>query len=255
MSVYAGRIREALRGAVDVRALAEAWQALHPGQVSKALRPALAAFLARAREAITSALRAVLGRLWPEAHLLGELAAQAAVDGLESVDWGRWTPGDWEAAQEAAGAGLRQLLAEAGIRIKSIAETRLEELAAVLEATLASDITQREMDQPVPVTNSVQSLTAQLVQVLDNPRNAELVAWTEIARAQSSAALRIYAEDGITHVEWSTAEDARVCPLCDANEAAGPVPAGAAFPSGAVFPPQHPRCRCALLPVLPAVAA
>jgi hypothetical protein len=50
-------------------------------------------------------------------------------------------------------------------------------------------------------------------------------------------------------VEWVTAEDGRVCEFCDANEAAGPQFPGQTFPSGATQPPQHPRCRCAILPV------
>ena len=111
------------------------------------------------------------------------------------------------------------------------------------------------MDQPKPVTLSVQSLADQLRDVLDNPSRAELVAQTEIARAQSSAALREYAESAVERVEWSTAEDAKVCPRCDADEAAGPVPIHTAFPSGNLMPPGHPRCRCALIPAaLPALA-
>ena len=67
--MYAARISDALRGAIDTRKLAEAWAALHPGAftesdsdsgiktgiksgtksgVAKAVNPALAAFLARA---------------------------------------------------------------------------------------------------------------------------------------------------------------------------------------------------------------
>jgi SPP1 gp7 family putative phage head morphogenesis protein len=255
MAIYAKQLRDALAAAFDPAALAAAWIALHPKGTGSVSRPALAQFLSRAREAITAALKRVLDRLWPEAWVLGEKSAEALTAGLETPDWGTWKPGDYEAAQEIAGPGLRQLLAEAGIRIKSIADSRLEELSAVLEQTLASDEVTREMDQPKPVTLSVQSLADQLRDVLDNPGRAELVAQTEIARAQSSAALREYAESAVERVEWSTAEDAKVCPRCDADEAAGPVPIHTAFPSGNLMPPGHPRCRCALIPAaLPALA-
>jgi SPP1 gp7 family putative phage head morphogenesis protein len=255
VAVYSERIRQALAGAFDTTALAAAWIGLHPKGTGSVSRAALGQFLSRAREAITSALQRVLGRLWPEAWVLGQKSAEAIVAGLEEPGWGTWTPGDYEAALEVAGPGLRQLLAEAGIRIKSIAESRLEELSGVLERTLASDETTREMNGPRPVTLSVQSLAAQLEEVLDNPSRAELVAQTEIARAQSSAALREYAESAVERVEWSTAEDAKVCVRCEADEAAGPVPIHTAFPSGNLMPPGHPRCRCALIPAaLPALA-
>jgi SPP1 gp7 family putative phage head morphogenesis protein len=251
VSIYAKAIAAALREAFDVPALAAAWAGLHPkgtGDVSAAV---LRQFLGRARQAITSALQRVLGRLWPEGWVLGQRSADAILAGVDDVDWGAWTPGDWEAAQEIAGPGLRQLLAETGIVIRSIAESRLEELSAVLEQSLSSDEVTREMNGPKPLTLSVQSLADELRGVLDNPARAELVAQAEIARAQSAAAMRQYAESGVAEVEWSTAEDAKVCPRCDVAEAAGPVAIGTAFPGVEVAaPPGHPRCRCALIPVV-----
>ena len=251
MSIYTAAIAAALREAFDVPALAAAWLGLHPDGTGDVSRPVLAQFLGRAREAITSALRRVLGRLWPEGWVLGQKSADAILEGTGDVDWGAWTPGDWEAAQEIAGPGLRQLLAEAGIVIKSIAESRLEELSDVLERSLSSNVTEREFNGPKPLTLSVQSLADELRSVLDNPARAELVAQAEIARAQSAAAMRQYAESGVREGEWSTAEDAKVCPRCDEAEAAGPVPLGALFPGVEVpMPPGHPRCRCALIPVV-----
>jgi len=63
--------------------------------------------------------------------------------------------------------------------------------------------------------------------VLDNPDRAELVAQAEIARAQASAARQVYAETGRTEVEVSTAEDDKVCPICDAAAKLGAHPLGA----------------------------
>lgn len=249
MSIYAKQIAAALRDAFDVPALAAAWIGLHPRGTGDVSRPVLKQFLSRAREAITSALQRVLGRLWPEGWVLGQKSADAVLAGVEDVDWGTWTPGDYEAAEQIAGPGLRQLLGEAGIIIRSIAETRLEELSDVLERSLSSDVTQREFNGPVPLTLSVDSLARELENVLDNPSRAELVAQAEIARAQSAAAMRAYAEDGVAEVIWSTAEDAKVCPRCDEAEAAGPVALGTVFPGVEVpAPPGHPRCRCAVVP-------
>jgi hypothetical protein len=81
--------------------------------------------------------------------------------------------------------------------------------------------------------------------VLDNPRNAEMVAQAEIARAQATAARQVYLETGRTEVEVSTAEDDKVCPICDAARKLGAHPIGEP-----PLVPLHPRCRCAELPVL-----
>ena len=244
--MYAARIQAAVSGAVDADKLAAGWVALHPGSVSKAIPAALSAFLSRAGAAIRNALRGVLGQAAAEGWVLGNRAALAAAGGLADVDWGGWTPGDYAAAEQIAGPGLRQLLDEQGIRIKSIADSRLEELSAVLEETLRSDAIRREPGtSPLPPFLSVGDLASRLKSVLDNPDRAELVAQAEIARAQATAARQVYAETGRTEVEVSTAEDSKVCPVCEAAAALGAHPLGAP-----PLVPLHPRCRCAELPVL-----
>jgi len=263
--LYAARISDALRGAIDTRKLAEAWAALHPGAFSddapaaKAVNPALAAFLARAAQAIRDALAAVLGQLWPEAWVLGQQAAQAVLEGAR-VDWRGWTPGDHAAAEQIAGDGLQRLLADADITIRSIAESRVNELADVLEAALASDVREIEpyhkppgvysMQDVLPARNSIGDLAAKLENVLDNPARAKMVAHTEMARAQSAATLESYAQTGVRERSWLGAGDAKECPVCDANEAQGAVPMGQPFTGGVLAPPQHPMCRCALMPVV-----
>lgn len=215
------------------------------GHATKAISPVLSAFLKAAREAITRALASVLRKVYTEGWVLGQLAARAAVS-LAEVDWGAWTPGDAAAAEAIAGPGLRQLLANDGIQIKSITESRLEELADVLEATLASDEVHRPpLPEPLPPVLSVGDLARQLKDVLDNPANAELVAQAEIGRAQAEAARTVYGESGVAEVEISTAADDKVCPVCEAAEKVGPHPVGVA-PMVLL----HPRCRCAELPVL-----
>lgn len=245
MDIYAGQIREAMSGAIDTDKLAEAWQALHPEAVSKALSPILSQFLARAAAAITRALSAVLPNVWTEGWVLGQQSAYAlTING--DVDWGNWKPGDHRAAAAIAGPGLQQLLAERDIRIKSIAQSRLQDLADVLERTLASDVTHRQpLPAPLEPSLSVGDLARQLKDVLDKPERAELVATTEIARAQAEASRTVYRETGRSEVEISTAEDDKVCPVCSAAEEAGPHPIGQP-----PMVPIHPRCRCAELPVL-----
>jgi hypothetical protein len=276
VSIYAGQIQRAMSSAIDTTKLAEAWQALHPAEVgkavgsaspakvglipppvqpagvrgtgspaAKAISPILSQFLARASAALIRALSGILPNAWTEGWVLGQLSAQAVLNDGQ-IDWGAWKPGDHRAATAIAGPGLQQLLAERQIRIKSIAATRLQELADVLEATLASDVTERPLlPAPLPPQLSVGSLAAQLRDVLDMPERAQLVAQTEIARAQAEASRVVYRETGRAEVEISTAEDDKVCPVCAAAEEAGPHPIGQP-----PMVPIHPRCRCAELPVL-----
>jgi hypothetical protein len=259
VTIYAGRIRRELKGAVDTRKVAEAWAALHPAAfeslaaadaaehaAAKAVPSALAAFLARFGQALADALRSVLPDAWTEGWALGQQSAQALAADLADVDWGGWSPGDVEAAIEVAGPGLRQLLAGQHVTIKSIADSRLEELADVLAEYLSSDVAIRpELPEPLPPQFSVQALADALEDVLDNPSRAYMVAQSEIARAQGAAAEWVFRQMSIMQVQVSTAADARVCERCAAAEAAGPQPVGT-YRLGL-----HPLCRCALIPVMP----
>jgi SPP1 gp7 family putative phage head morphogenesis protein len=96
--------------------------------------------------------------------------------------------------------------------------------------------------------DSTDTLARDLRGVLDDPAWAERIAVTEISRAVSAATLNTYQANGITQVSWITAPDQRTCVICINNESAGALPIGANFPSGAPYPPQHPSCRCSLLP-------
>jgi hypothetical protein len=65
------------------------------------------------------------------------------------IDWSAWTPADHAAADAIAGPRLQELLDAAGIELP-VARSRIGELSAILEATLTSDVTTREMGGPVP---------------------------------------------------------------------------------------------------------
>jgi SPP1 gp7 family putative phage head morphogenesis protein len=82
---------------------------------------------------------------------------------------------------------------------------------------------------------------------------AELVARTEIARANSQGALVSYREARdqgvVVRKEWLIADD-DCCDDCQENADAGAIDVDDDFPSGDDSPPQHPRCRCAVSPVV-----
>jgi hypothetical protein len=59
--------------------------------------------------------------------------------------------------------------------------------------------------------------------------------------------MKTYQEYGLEQQEWQAITP---CDKCAMNEGAI-VTIGSPFPSGVTQPPQHPHCRCALLPVIP----
>lgn len=85
---------------------------------------------------------------------------------------------------------------------------------------------------------------------------AQLIAETEIGLANSGGALDGYLvarDDAGVDVrkEWLTAEDDLVDEdICQANAEQGPIDLDEAFQSGHMSPLGHPRCRCALVPVV-----
>ena len=79
---------------------------------------------------------------------------------------------------------------------------------------------------------------------------ARMIARTETIRAFSDATLNRYSESGIRGVvgeaELQSAQDGKVCPICQGLEALGAIPIEEA--RGVI--PVHPNCRCAWLPVV-----
>jgi len=77
---------------------------------------------------------------------------------------------------------------------------------------------------------------------------ADVIARTETAAADVEGNVSLYIEAGVEKLEWVTAEDDKVSDLCLANDREIRA-IGESFPSGATQPPQHPNCRCDVLPV------
>ena len=77
---------------------------------------------------------------------------------------------------------------------------------------------------------------------------AQMIANTELNNAMSEASLQTYKRLNIAGKSWATVGDDRVDPECLANEADGIIPMDQTFSAGKQRPPQHPRCRCTLVP-------
>lgn len=252
-------IAAALAAALRPEDLARAYLAEHSdadvsaegetkAETAKRLTTEAQAWARTERAAVEQALTQVLPGLYTDGYLIGAASAKAVVEAVEAgtplaeavADVGAWVVGDTEAAQLLLGelgdgAGLRALLDQADITIKSVADSRLDELGRTLAEGAARG-------------DSADTIARAIKDVLANPARAHMIATTELCRAVSAATAQEYGKRGVEHVNWSTAYDDRVCVRCDANEAVGEHPLGEPFPSGAAYPPQHPMCRCALLP-------
>lgn len=223
---------------------------------------------------VQAVIVAVLVRLLVEAFLIGVIAARDALrsaggappvqpptDGGAApaddddgdpwwnaeITYGSWDVGDHEAAEKVLGDtglgdGLRAMLADSDVALTGITDERMAEFARVLAQALADG-------------DSVETLAARLRAFQADRVWARRTAITETARAVSAATVDRYLASGVERHEWLVAgadptDQVRVCPRCEANSDQGPVEIGEPFESGAAFPPQHPNCRCALIPVI-----
>ena len=185
------------------------------------------------------------------ATAVGSRLADVIADTLEDVWRAAWRLG-WDSGVRllaAAGgsgpvhaAGSAQSLAmldeltEANSgRARSAARTRLRYLETVLATAQ-------------PGTTTAGELAAEITAELASEPLALRLTLTETTWAVNQAALAVYGVAGATTVAWITESDAKVCPACTANDDEGFMPIGVPFQSGARCPPQHPNCRCALIP-------
>jgi SPP1 gp7 family putative phage head morphogenesis protein len=232
--------------------------ARYPSTVSKAKHSARANRLAMEQEIRNlfhldpDALLAVLRDIYGDAYLAGAHAAMlmleseglqgaqlvSGVGGLAtSIDWSAWSPGWAEAANELAGVngglGLERLLINAGVRISGITGTDLSRLATVLADGVSRG-------------DSIDTITKAVLGLLGDTNRAEMIAWTETARAMSAASLDTYQANGIQRWNWLISSGA--CPECASEALSNP------HPLTDDMPPAHPRCRCAASPVVTVAA-
>lgn len=209
-------------------------------------------------QAIVDAITPPIRAAHLEGAFVGSRSAQAALEYAEaggslgddrdpalrlSVNWGDWEPGHPEAARALLEpGGLERLLYQSDAVINGIASNRLDAIGRVLGEGL------RQGHSPAQIGRALRELG-------HDPAWAHMTALTETNRAQSFAAVQEYIAAGLKYKGWMTAFDQRVCKICDENahhENGRPriVPINMLFPSGDPWPPGHPRCRCAPIPIL-----
>ncbi|GAB2695984.1 phage portal protein [Kitasatospora kifunensis] len=246
-----------LVAAVSARELAKAWLALAPAASASTKGERLNQLTTQADDflqgrgtgtALREPIGATLRGVTIDGYAIGAASAHAAADaheasaqpGSTTADMGTWTPGASDVARDLVdslgdGNGLAHMLDQSGSSVQSIATGRLNGLAHALA-------------NGVEAGDDLDAISEAITDVLSDPSRAEMAVATELARTANTAAVQAYRQRDIERVRWATADDDRVCPVCDANEAAGPRTLGDDFPSGDPMPPAHPRDRCALLP-------
>lgn len=176
--------------------------------------------------ATSGAVRDALRRALIES---ADLGVRIAVRQLASVGLGM----DWTLANTAAREWANEYVGEL---IGRINETTRRQVRQAVAAWV-------ENGEPL------EALIDELAVTFGRER-AELIASTEVTRAYAQGQVESYRLSGVIgRMEWRTAVDERVCPVC------GPLHGTRAsfdetFEGDLAMPPAHPRCRCWLAPVV-----
>lgn len=239
---YRPLFSEALATTFDADGLAAAWAEVAPAQLQAAtgddpIDKAVAGFL----EDVTGDSTAV-GDVFDRMVTEGYIAATDTTPGGENmpwsgrVDWDTWQPGDALSAGELIGAegqGLRALLDDAGVEIKSIEDTSIDLLGRVLGDGVRNGKTTDEIADDIRA-------------MLTNPERAEMIVRTELSRAETVSTLDTFAEAGIE--KYDILAEADACETCVAAVEAGPYD----IDDAAGMSPFHPNCRCVTIQHIPA---
>jgi SPP1 gp7 family putative phage head morphogenesis protein len=242
----ATKIRAALGQQIDPKKVYEGYQETQPIKTDNLSRDR-----SRARSWAMlnvnlemEAIYTALVRCWTEAYVMGQLAAREAIQKAKElqkagdtdyIDWDNWTPGDEVAAALVKPPGALERLLNAGkARIRGLEKETYNEIGSALGESIALGLSSRQAAKLIQ--DHVQSASRALT-----------IAITETNRVASYAAMETYKEFGLEKHEWLPINPCDVCALNDGAV----VNIGSPFPSGVIQPPQHPNCRCALIPVIP----
>ena len=241
----ATKIRAALKQSADFQRLFEQYAETHPTPSKNRTmdRAKARAWVIVNAQINEEALATILERIWAEAYVLGDAAAAEWIERARQaqkapqvlIDWSKWKPGDKATALLLRRPrGFRLLLQQAGIIIRDMKRTTLDDIGTALADSIELGL------------DAVRA-SRLIAQHVASPSRALTIAITEQNRAMTAASVERYKEAEIGQVEWEVSDP---CPKC-AQNANVVVTIGQSFPSGNTQPPAHPHCRCVLLPLIP----
>lgn len=181
----------------------------------------------------------IVAGVWPDASdrltaAIDAIVAQAAQTAASSTLARLGLADDWTMNADVA----RRLAIRGLASVTSIEDTSKRRIADVIARGVRDRRTVRDIARDIRA--EFRGFSAS---------RAETIARTEVADAWGGTAYDVLSSRGFAARIWITAHDERVdggdpSGPCVDNEAAGPVPVGEAFPSGHMWEPAHPRCRC-----------
>ncbi len=154
-------------------------------------------------------------------------------------------------------SGLDKMVPDTAFNLTNIEIINKLEARADFLATVVDTTTQKWVAQTIESGLKQGMSDADIVKYLreevvaEAEERADIIAETELAYAINLVEQEAFKRNGIEKKRWVTAEDERVEELCIANETAGVINIDQMYPSGVMTPPQHQRCRCFSVPVLP----
>ena len=157
-----------------------------------------------------------------------DLGVSVAVNQLENVGFGfDWTLVNTDARNWAA--------SYAGELIRNIEQTTVNSVRQSVS---------RWIDNGEPLQALIDDLRPTF-----GAQRAELIASTEVTRAFAEGSTRAYQATGVVgEIEWQTARDERVCPVCGPRHSKRSTLAAREIDGIGI--PAHPRCRCWWVPVI-----
>lgn len=182
----------------------------------------------------TQAVMAALGTLYSASYLAGIYAAVADMGkravvtptlapAIAGTDWAAWSGDDVDAAANVSGPGLDQLVANANIALWQMGQTQIDRMAQIITLGLRDG-------------TSVDTIAYDVDAVAKSGYHADVIATTEVARAQLAGTFDIYRATGVTKFDWLA--EVTACAICLALQADNP------HRVGEPTPPAHVNCRC-----------
>jgi SPP1 gp7 family putative phage head morphogenesis protein len=246
------KIRAALRQSIDARQVYEMYQATSPAVSDNNAQDRARAYAWAIMNVKfqNEALRTALVRLFAEAFVTGEAAADEAIyeerelkkaDDFGMIDWSKWQPGDKATALILKPkTAFKAIVENTGATIAGLDKTGYELVGKALADSIRAGYSPRK--------------AAKLIQeIVGSPARALTIAVTESSRVMNVAATARYREAGIDTVKWMAVKGGGTsvaCEKCAQNDGLQRQ-IGQPFPSGNARPPAHPHCRCNLRPVVP----